>query len=149
MTNPVQTLTKSVTVNDNPFMKPVEWLSLALLAGVILVVLPLMLDGFRLNLVGKYLTYAFVALGLVICWGYAGILSLGQGVFFGLGGYCMAMYLKLEASSVENTKIQSTPGIRTSWTGTRSPPSPVSGSRSRASRSPSCWWWRSRSCSRC
>jgi urea transport system permease protein len=111
MTNPVQTLTKSVTVNDNPFMKPVEWLSLLLLAGVILVVLPLVLDAFRLNLVGKYLTYAFVALGLVICWGYAGILSLGQGVFFGLGGYCMAMYLKLEASSIENTKIQSTPGI--------------------------------------
>jgi len=111
MTNPVQTLSKSLTVNDNPFMKPVEWLSLLLLAGVILVVLPLALDAFRLNLVGKYLTYAFVALGLVICWGYAGILSLGQGVFFGLGGYCMAMYLKLEASSVENTKIQSTPGI--------------------------------------
>jgi urea transport system permease protein len=111
MTSPVQSLSKAVTVNDNPFMKPVEWLSLALLAGVILVVLPLALDGFRLNLVGKYLTYAFVALGLVICWGYAGILSLGQGVFFGLGGYCMAMYLKLEASSIENTKIQSTPGI--------------------------------------
>ena len=70
-----------------------------------------MLDPFRLNLLGKYLTYAFVALGLVICWGYGGILSLGQGVFFGLGGYCMAMYLKLEASSVANTKIQSTPGI--------------------------------------
>ena len=47
----------------------------------------------------------------MICWGYGGILSLGQGVFFGLGGYCMAMFLKLEASSVENTKIQSTPGI--------------------------------------
>ena len=41
----------------------------------------------------------------------AASLSLGQGVFFGLGGYCMAMFLKLEASSVENTKIQSTPGI--------------------------------------
>ena len=37
--------------------------------------------------------------------------SLGQGVFFGLGGYCMAMFLKLEASSAANTKIQSTPGI--------------------------------------
>src|ERR1700716_2778919 len=48
---------------------------------------------------------------LPLCWGYGGILSLGQGVFFGLGGYCMAMYLKLEASSVANTKIQSTPGI--------------------------------------
>jgi urea transport system permease protein len=75
------------------------------------VILPLCLDIFRLNLVAKYLTYAFVAIGLVLCWGFGGILSLGQGVFFGLGGYCMAMYLKLEASSVANTKIQSTPGI--------------------------------------
>ena len=82
-----------------------------MLAVLLVVILPLCLDVFRLNLVGKYLTYAFVALGLVICWGYGGILSLGQGVFFGLGGYCMAMFLKLEASSPENTKIQSTPGI--------------------------------------
>src|ERR1700754_1474597 len=88
-----------------------ELIGIALVAVLILVVLPLALDGFRLNLVGKYLTYAFVAIGLVLCWGYTGILSLGQGVFFGLGGYCMAMYLKLEASSVANTKIQSTPGI--------------------------------------
>ncbi len=101
----------AANIHDNPFMKPMEWVSLAILAAVILIVLPMVLDAFRLNLVGKYLTYAFVALGLVICWGFGGILSLGQGCFFGLGGYCMAMYLKLEASSVENTKIQSTPGI--------------------------------------
>ena len=82
-----------------------------LLAAFILLVLPLSLDAFRLNLVGKYLTFGFVVLGLVLCWGDAGILSLGQGIFFGLGGYCMAMYLKLEASTVEATKIQSTPGI--------------------------------------
>jgi urea transport system permease protein len=83
-----------------------------LLMGLIVVVaFPMMLDPFRLNLVGKYLTYGFVALGLVLCWGDAGILSLGQGIFFGLGGYCMAMFLKLEASTPENTKIQSTPGI--------------------------------------
>jgi urea transport system permease protein len=81
------------------------------LAVLLFLILPLTLDIFRLNLVAKYLTYAFVAVGLVLCWGYGGILSLGQGVFFGLGGYCMAMYLKLEASSVANTKIQSTPGI--------------------------------------
>jgi urea transport system permease protein len=86
----------------------IGFLSLALL---LIVILPLTLDVFRLNLVAKYLTYAFVAIGLVLCWGYGGILSLGQGVFFGLGGYAMAMYLKLEASSVANTKIQSTPGI--------------------------------------
>jgi urea transport system permease protein len=86
-------------------------LSLALLAALIFIVLPLGLDIFRLNLVGKYLTYAFVAVGLVLCWGYGGVLSLGQGVFFGLGGYCMAMFLKLEASDPESTSIQSTPGI--------------------------------------
>lgn len=86
-------------------------LQLAALALLLLVVLPLTLDIFRLNLIGKYLTYAFVAVGLVLCWGYGGVLSLGQGVFFGLGGYCMAMFLKLEASSPENTAIQSTPGI--------------------------------------
>ena len=85
--------------------------SVAILAVVLLVVFPLALDAFRLNLVGKYLTYAFVAMGLVMLWGYGGILSLGQGVFFGLGGYMMAMFLKLEASDPESTKIQSTPGI--------------------------------------
>ena len=85
--------------------------SLLLLAAVIFVAFPLIFDIFRLNLVGKYLTYAFVAVGLVLCWGYGGILSLGQGIFFGLGGYAMAMFLKLEASDPESTKIQSTPGI--------------------------------------
>jgi urea transport system permease protein len=88
-----------------------ELIGFALIALLILVVLPLSVDIFRLNLVGKYLTYAFVAVGLVLCWGHTGILSLGQGVFFGLGGYCMGAFLKLEASSVANTKIQSTPGI--------------------------------------
>jgi len=81
------------------------------LAVLLVVVLPLTLDIFRLNLMGKYLTYAFVAVGLVLLWGNAGVLSLGQGVFFGLGGYCMAMFLKLEASDPITTKIQSTPGI--------------------------------------
>ncbi len=85
--------------------------SIALLALLLIVVFPLTLDIFRLNLIGKYLTYAFVALGLVMLWGHAGILSLGQGVFFGLGGYMMAMFLKLEASDPISTKIQSTPGI--------------------------------------
>lgn len=88
-----------------------EVLGFVVMSLLLLVVFPLGLDTFRLNLVGKYLTYAFVALGLVMCWGYGGILSLGQGVFFGLGGYCMAMFLKLEASDVASTSIQSTPGI--------------------------------------
>lgn len=81
------------------------------LAVLLLVIFPLVLDIFRLNLFGKYLAYAFVAVGLVIVWGWGGVLSLGQGVFFGLGGYAMAMFLKLEASDPVSTKIQSTPGI--------------------------------------
>ena len=85
--------------------------SVMLLTVLLVVVFPLTLDIFRLNLIGKYLCYAFVAVGLVMLWGWGGVLSLGQGVFFGLGGYAMAMFLKLEASDVESTKIQTTPGI--------------------------------------
>ena len=58
-------------------------LGIALVIGLIFIVMPLTLDLFRLNLIGKYLTYAFVAVGLVLCWGYSGILSLGQGIVFG------------------------------------------------------------------
>ncbi len=94
-----------------PFMTRKELISFAVLAALLFLVLPSALDVFRLSLVGKYLTYAFAAVGLVLCWGYGGILSLGQGVFFGLGGYCMAMFLKLESSDPISTKIQSTPGI--------------------------------------
>ncbi|TCM83435.1 urea ABC transporter permease subunit UrtC [Rhodovulum steppense] len=93
------------------FLTREEAIYFGLLAAVIFLILPLALDSFRLNLFGKYLTYAFVAIGLVLCWGAGGILSLGQGVFFGLGGYAMAMFLKLEASTPEATAIQSTPGI--------------------------------------
>ena len=93
------------------FKSKAEVYSTVTLAALVLVVLPLLLPIFRLNLFGKYLTFGFVGVGLVLLWGRCGILSLGQGVFFGLGGYCMAMFLKLEASDPISTKIQSTPGI--------------------------------------
>ncbi len=101
----------STSFSPKTFARSKDIVGVLLLALLLAVVLPLILDPFRLNMVGKYLTYAFVAVGLVLCWGNAGILSLGQGVFFGLGGYAMAMYLKLQASTPEATKIQSTPGI--------------------------------------
>ena len=63
-----------------------------------LVVAPLILSEFRLGLLGKFLTFAILALSLNLIWGYAGMLSLGQAVFFGLGAYAMAMFLKLEAA---------------------------------------------------
>lgn len=69
------------------------------LIGAALLTLPLALEPFWLGLAGKCLAFAFVAVGLVLAWGYCGILSLGQGIFFGLGGYAMAMCLKLEASA--------------------------------------------------
>ena len=95
----------------NLFKTRGELIAFAAFVLLILIVLPLTLPVFRLNLVGKYLTFGFVAVGLVLLWGRCGVLSLGQGVFFGLGGYCMAMFLKLEASDPVSTAIQSTPGI--------------------------------------
>ena len=84
------------------------------LAVLLFLVFPSTLEIFRLNNVGRFLSLAFVALGLVLCWGYGGILSLGQGIFFGAGGYCMAAFLKLEAAAaiaLEPDNPQTTKGI--------------------------------------
>ena len=54
-----------------------------------------MLSDFRLNLLAKFCCLAMVAVGIGLAWGRGGMLVLGQGVFFGLGGYLMAMHLKL------------------------------------------------------
>lgn len=78
-----------------------ELIAVAFVILLLLAVFPLVLDPFRLNLMGKYMSFAFVAIGVVLTWGYGGILSLGQGIFFGMGGYMMAMFLKLEASAPE------------------------------------------------
>lgn len=83
-----------------------EKISLGLIAVLLLFVLPLLnalptegsslyLPDFYLNLFGKFLAYAILALGIDLIWGYTGILSLGQGVFFGLGAYVMGMHLML------------------------------------------------------
>ena len=68
---------------------------LLVLAALILLVFPLTMGVDQLSLAGRFLSFGFVAAGLVLCWGYGGILSLGQGIFFGIGGYCIAMFLKL------------------------------------------------------
>jgi urea transport system permease protein len=65
-------------------------------AGVLLVIgAPLLMDPFRLTLLAKYLCFAIIAVGIALAWGRGGMLVLGQGVFFGLGGYAMGMHLKL------------------------------------------------------
>lgn len=94
--------------------------ALPLLVVVALLALaPLLLSDFRLGLLGRYLAYAILAVGLDLAWGYGGMLSLGHGLFFGLGGYAMAMHLKLAATP---TGLPDFMG----WSGVSALP----------------WWWR-------
>ena len=62
---------------------------------VLVATAPLVLDGFWLNRLAKYLVYGMLGIAIAMCWGYAGILNLGQGLFFGLGAYMLAMSLKM------------------------------------------------------
>ena len=77
------------------FRSLLPWILLA----VALFILPLILDDFRLNLFGRYFALAITALAIDLIWGYTGLLSLGQGIFFALGGYAVAMYLMLNTKS--------------------------------------------------
>ena len=80
------------------------WLVIAIFSALTLVVMPLLnlavpqtsvfhLSDYTVGLLGKFMCYAMVALAMDLIWGYTGILSLGHGVFFALGGYAMGMYL--------------------------------------------------------
>lgn len=74
-------------------------IELAIVIGIalaLILILPLIVSGFRLGLVGRYLALAIVALGIDLIWGFTGLLSLGHGIFFALGGYAFAMYLQLQ-----------------------------------------------------
>ena len=72
---------------------------------------PLFMSDFRLSLLGKFLAYAIIAMGIDLIWGYTGILSLGHGVYFGLGAYCMAMHLKLAATPDQLPDFMSWSGV--------------------------------------
>jgi urea transport system permease protein len=73
-----------------------------LAAALLFAVAPLVLSDFRLDLLARYLCLAIVGVGIGLAWGRGGLLTLGQGVFFGLGGYAMAMHLKLADASPGN-----------------------------------------------
>jgi urea transport system permease protein len=60
---------------------------------------PMHLSGYAVGLMGKYLCFALLALSVDLIWGYCGILSLGHGAFFALGGYAMGMYLMRQIGS--------------------------------------------------
>lgn len=83
-----------------------EWLWIGAAALVVLVVLPCLnafvpvgspfhVSNFTITVYGKYLCYAVLAMGVNLLWGYTGLLSLGQCLFFSLGGYALGMHLML------------------------------------------------------
>ena len=85
-------------LNSKNLKKILILLTWILIIGFIIAA-PQILPQFRLNLLGRYLSLAIVALGVDLIWGYTGLLSLGQGIFFALGGYCAAMYLQIISST--------------------------------------------------
>ena len=67
------------------------------IALAIFVAMPSLVSDSRLKILGKCLSLGIVALGIDLSWGYTGLLSLGQGIFFSLGGYAIAMFLQLNS----------------------------------------------------
>lgn len=81
-------------------------LKLLITSGIILlifVILPFIVGEFQITLIAKLLLFGILAISLDLVWGFTGILSFAHGVFFTLGGYAMAYYLKLNLSSAANT----------------------------------------------
>src|ERR1700761_1343359 len=92
------------SVGERSAWSPRFWFYFAICGVVLGIVIPMLnlvvaptspvaVPDYIVPLLGKYLCYAILALSLDLIWGYAGILSLGHGAFFALGGYAMGMYL--------------------------------------------------------
>jgi urea transport system permease protein len=82
----------------SPARRRVEFIAVGAIAVLLIVILPVLngmgvISNFHLNLWGKYLCYALLAISVDLLWGYTGLLSLGQALFFALGGYMHGMYL--------------------------------------------------------
>src|SRR5690606_13617366 len=99
---------KSLLARATAKLGPQASLAVGLLVLAVLLAMPLLhllpadhalhVSAYGLTLVGKILCYAIVALALDLVWGYAGLLSLGHGLFFALGGYAMGMYLMRQSA---------------------------------------------------
>jgi urea transport system permease protein len=88
------TLTSTTSASPAAFLR--RWWPWILIVAAALI-LPFLLPPFRLNLLGRFLALGIVALGVDLIWGFTGLLSLGQGIFFALGGYALGMYLSLNS----------------------------------------------------
>jgi urea transport system permease protein len=96
---------------------PKGWVALAAASLTVVVLIPLLnlvvpadnvfhLSDFHVSLIGKIQCYAICALAMDLIWGYTGILSLGHGLFFALGGYAMGMYLMRQIGLEGNYKSE-------------------------------------------
>lgn len=101
---PVAAGRQPLTVRYLAGLGPKGWLALGLFLAITLVLVPLLhlavpetsplhLSDYYVTLGGKIMCYALVAVAMDLIWGYGGILSLGHGIFFALGGYAFGMYL--------------------------------------------------------
>jgi urea transport system permease protein len=70
-------------------------LAVAVLAAAYLATAPLWMEEVRFGYLARWMAFAMVGLGIGLAWGYGGMMTLGQGVFFGLGGYAVAMHFQL------------------------------------------------------
>ncbi|MGC0365545.1 urea transport system permease protein [Rhodococcus sp. 27YEA15] len=92
-----------MNILGNPRVK--VWGGFALAAVVLFAIAPAVLSDFRLSLLGKFLCFAIVAVGIGLAWGRGGMLTLGQGVFFGIGAYVMAMHLKIADAELKGDAV--------------------------------------------
>src|SRR5215207_7335553 len=89
---------KAISKRELLFLALAALFGLVILPGLNALVPPTSfwhVSNFSLNVYGKYLCYAVLAIGVNLLWGYTGLLSLGQALFFSLGGYALGMHLML------------------------------------------------------
>jgi urea transport system permease protein len=90
------TVTSRLNRNFWTNRKTIEAIAIVAIGLIVMFVLPLILSDFRLKLLGRFLSLTIAALGIDLIWGYTGMLSLGHGLFFALGGYALAMHANLQ-----------------------------------------------------
>ncbi|MEM8843935.1 MAG: urea ABC transporter permease subunit UrtC [Pseudomonadota bacterium] len=77
------------------YNKKAQWL-FYIFVFIVIALIPFASDPFTLNQFSRYLIYAILAVSVSLVWGYGGILSLGQGIAFGMGAYCMAATMQMQ-----------------------------------------------------
>jgi urea transport system permease protein len=109
------TVTSPTNAKRSPSQIGLELGIVLVIAVLLIFIIPWILEatgqGFRVSLLGRFLALAIAALGIDLIWGFTGMLSLGHGVFFALGGYAFAMYLKLQIPESATSPIPEFMGL--------------------------------------